>query len=364
MKNTISHEIYDLIVIGNGIAAQAFLWNLSQEFQNANKSQNFSIAHVYSEKMTPACTLHSSATASLNGIEGDVSPLGNDLREAFFLFDDLYKTHRPEGIEEVTRTVVATQEDELRKIKRRYKTLSAVESKRIKGTHPGVEFNSYLIEAPLFLAWLEKNTSLKKEVYETFIKNIERDNDVYTLTLENKTQMRGRKILLATGAFSKIFDSFFKTSTPSEEESLENMEEKNTIKAGSYLEKDMDLGESSFFLTIDGHQVLYKANALKKLQLGSVTTIGAYGAPDLSALESLHEKISGLLNFEIGAFKDFKTITGLRHKGPRRLMIVQKDQGAELFRINGLYKNGFTLSFLAAKKMYSVLMDSSIDKNQ
>ena len=86
MEKTSNIGIYDLAVIGNGIAAHSFLWNLSNT--EVSRSQNFSIAHIYSEKLAPACTLRSSATVSLNGIEADVSTLGNDMREAFFMFDD------------------------------------------------------------------------------------------------------------------------------------------------------------------------------------------------------------------------------------------------------------------------------------
>ena len=96
MEKTSNIGIYDLAVIGNGIAAQSFLWNLSQK---ESKSQNFSIAHIYSEKLAPACTLRSSATVSLNGIDEDVSALGNDMRESFFLFDELFKKYRTDGVE-------------------------------------------------------------------------------------------------------------------------------------------------------------------------------------------------------------------------------------------------------------------------
>ncbi|MBC7427004.1 MAG: hypothetical protein H7336_00240, partial [Bacteriovorax sp.] len=68
MDSNSQKNIYDLAVIGNGIAAQYFLWNLSGNYGNSgteSKSQNFSIAHIYSKEIAPPCSLRSSATVSL-----------------------------------------------------------------------------------------------------------------------------------------------------------------------------------------------------------------------------------------------------------------------------------------------------------
>jgi hypothetical protein len=348
MQKISNTEVYDLAVIGNGIAAQSFLWNLSLE---ESKSQNFSIAHIYSEKLAPACTLRSSATVSLNGIDEDVSTLGNDMREAFFLFDELFKKHRPDGVEEVSRTVVSTNENDTKKLTRRYKTLKKINSDRINTEFDGTEYNSYIITPEIFTKWLRSNTQIKKDEFLLFFKNLEKKDDLYHLILEDGKIIKAKKILFAMGAYSKIFEKFFAPA------GADSIEVKNTIKAGSYFEKNVDLGPKSFYLSIDGHQVLYRKNSYEsKLIIGSATTIGAYEAPDYKALGAIFKKMQPLLIFDLGKMNDFKILTGLRHKGPKRLLICESiDQGKTLFRINGLYKNGYSMGFLASKRMFNLI---------
>ena len=348
MENKTQTNIYDLAIIGNGIAAQYFLWNLSNE---ESKSQNFSIAHIYSKEVAPPCSLRSSATVSLNGIEEDVSQLGNDMREAYFLFSDLYKNYHPKGVQEVIRTVVSTNENETKKLTRRYKELTMISSSLLNKTYPGAEYGAYVITPNIFSEWLSENILLKKDIFPFFVKDMTEVRDLFHLKLQNGEVVVAKKILFATGAFAKIFERFY---APPEAESIEL---KNMIKSGSYLERDIDLGSKSFYLTIDGHQVLYRCNALeRKLIIGSVTTVGAYEAANPFELNCLFNSLKDLLSFDIGFISDFKIVTGLRHKGPKRLLISEAlDSGKRIFRINGLYKNGYTLGLLAAKRMKELI---------
>lgn len=351
MKKISNTPVYELAIIGNGIAAQSFLWNLQSKLPQDRNSQNFSIAHVYSEKIAPACSLRTSSTVSLNGIDEDVSPLGNDMRKAYFLFENLVKKYSPEGVEEVSRVVISTNDNDTKKLTRRYKTLSAITSDKIKNTYPGTQYPSYVISPLPFSHWLQDNTKIEKTTIEMFVKDMEKKSDLYQLTLEDGSCIQAKKVLFATGAFSKIFEKFF---SPLNSESIEV---KNTIKAGSYFERQIDLGPKSFYLSIDGHQALYRKNKTEStLIIGSATTIGAYAVPDLLALSTIFYKMKDHLTIEIGEMSDFKIITGLRHKGPKRMLICEAvDVDKTLFRINGLYKNGFTMGFLAAEKMVNML---------
>jgi hypothetical protein len=355
MEKMSNNSVYDLAIIGNGIAAQSFLWNLQEKYlgsEQASKSQTFSIAHIYSEKIAPACSLRSSATISLNGIDEDVSPLGNDMRTAYFLFNEFVKKHNPEGVEEVKRVVVGTNDNDIKKLTRRYKTLSAINNPRLKDTFFGTEYLSFIISPLTYSEWLKNNLQIKKTDFPFFLKNLEKGENYFQLTLEDLSVIRAKKVLFATGAYHKIFEKFYSTSNDQE-----SIEIKNTIKAGSFFERHIDLGPASFYLSIDGHQVLYRKNINEStLILGSATTIGAYEAPDLEALSVLFYKLKNLLTFEIGEIGDFKITTGLRHKGPKRMLMSEAlNNELTLFRINGLYKNGYTMSLLAAQKMSELI---------
>ena len=348
MENSSKQTIFDLAVIGNGIAAQSFLWNLSN---SESKSQNFSIAHIYSEELAPACSLRSSATVSLNGIEEDVSPLGNDMRDSYFLFDSIFKKFHPDGVEKVKRVVVSTNESDEKKLLRRYKKLDMIENSLIHNQYQGTEYDSYMITPEIFSGWIKKQTTVKKTDFISFAKDLEKSGENFTVKLQDGRAVSAKKILFATGAFSKIFERFY---MPPEAASIE---EKNTIKPGSYLEREVDLGMKSFYLSIDGHQVLYRNNSYeKKLIVGSISSLGAYEAPDVAGLAKLLEKMNSLLTISLGDYSDFKIVTGLRHKGPKRLLISERiDPEGKLFRINGLYKNGYSMSFLAAERIKKLI---------
>jgi len=348
-------KIYDLVVIGNGIAAQVFLWNLFLE----RKSQNFSVAVVSDEKIAPSCTLRSSATISLNGISEDVSPLGDEMRKAYFLFLEFFNKYKPKGVVELNRHVIATNENDEKKLTRRYKQISKVESFLFKDirTYQGVVYPSFLICNQDYLNWFKAHNVPKYNEYHFFVKDIEVSpegyyNLVFHSDSENEKGISGKKILLATGAFSKIYHSFFKEIIGDEKEV------KNEIKAGAYLEREIDLNCPSFYISIDSCNVLYRNLETNKiLQLGSSSVLGTYESANLSELQHILKKCQEHLNVHLGELSDFKITTGLRHKAPKRMLeCLESPVSPGVFHINGLYKNGFSMSFLAAEKMMKLII--------
>ncbi len=343
-------KIYDLLVVGNGVAAQVFLWNLFED----RKRQDFSVAQVACEKLAPACTLRSSATVSLNGISEDVSPLGNEMREAYFLFEDFYKNHRPLGVQLVDRQVVATNENDEKKLIRRYKKINEVRSSLLASdkNYQGVVYPSYLIGNDEYLNWLTIKNKENLDSFNYFIKNIiKKDNSYFELETSCKKKIKAKKILLACGAFAKIYHNFFRDLTGEEKES------KNEIKAGSYLERELDLGLDSFYLSLDSHNILYRKESSKRiLQIGSHSVLGAYETPPLTELNIILKKCQMHVSFDLGEIKDYKIITGLRHKAPKRMIECRESIVTPgIFHLNGLYKNGFSMSFLGAKRMFDLI---------
>jgi hypothetical protein len=346
--------IYDLAVVGNGIAAQTFLWNLSEKMtSNENKSQNFSVAHIYSEKCAPACSLRSLASISLNGVEESAQGLGEDLRVAYFKFIDFYQRFSPPGIHPIKQHHFFTNEKDKAKMLRRFTILSPQNHPKINGEdREGAQVDSYILETKTFLNWFQSIIKLPKKDFSSFLKNLTIDKDGnFELHLEDQSIVKAKKVVMAIGAYSKIYGHFYRS-----EEILFN-EEKNVVKAGSFLERNIDLGDESFLFTIDMNKVMYRAFE-KKLLIGSVTTVGAFEAPPMKDLQLLLEKVQTAMSFDLGRLTDFKVVTGLRHKGPRRKFIAERlSDTKEIYGINGFYKNGFTLNFLAAEKLIQVMND-------
>ncbi len=339
---------YDLIIIGNGIAAQTFLWHLGKNhLSDANKRQSFSIAQVYNDKLAPSCTLRSPAMVSLNGIEENVSELGNDLRQSFKLFELLYKTAQPDGILPVKQTIIYSNDNDRAKMIRRFKSLDLISSPHYRAEHEGKVLDSFLLQPKLLADWFHQDSGLSPKHIPFFVKKFsvsETENDkTYELTLENQQVLKAKRVVFANGAYAKIYAHFFNS------ENLSFDESKNTVKAGSFLVKTLDLGQESFLLTIDQSQVNYKAPE-KKLVIGTSMTVGSFEAADIKILKDVFDKCQRYVKFDLGNFQDYQLVTGLRHKRPRRKFIAGKiHPDHEVYQINGLYKNGYTLSLLAAE---------------
>lgn len=331
--------IYDLIVIGNGLAAQTFLFELF----NATKSQNFSVAQVYADEISPPCSLRTTATVALSGIEEGISPLGNELRESYFLFEKFFQTHRPRGIEPVTQFILHSTEEEKEKLIRRYENLTSIRSSLLKQEMSGIEMESYQISPGVFAEWLEEKLNVQNlKRIKNFVKNVEKDeSNHFECSLLNGEVMKAKKLVFATGAYAKIFSRFF----PTEEIAP------TQILSGSYLERRIDLNVPSFFLTLDGNKCVYRSNE-KQLVIGSVSEKGAFATGNISGLQNLVSLFKAHLAVDIGDLGHFRMVTGLRHKGKQRRPIYRAlDAEKSLYMISGFYKNGFTFAHLAAREV-------------
>jgi hypothetical protein len=334
--------IYDIIIVGNGLAGQTFLFKLINHLKlDVNKRQNLSIAQISSQEVTPSCSLRSTATVSLNGIDEGVSHLGNELRDSFFLFKDFVKNHRPDGVEEVRQMITFSHQLEKEKLIRRYKKLNSINHPLFPTERVGIELDSYLIDPHLYGNWFNQKLALENiDHKKVFLRNITTDDKgLIVCELINNEKLKAHKVVLCTGAYAKIFSLHFAVT-----EELQNSQ----VVAGSFLEKSIDLFLPSFYLTLDGHQLIYRS-LTKTLVLGSASYQGAIIGPDFKELKKIYDLFSSTLNFSIGSFHDFKAVVGLRHKAKQRRPVAQAlNNEKSVYMINGFYKNGFTVSHLCA----------------
>jgi len=339
--------IYDLLVVGNGLAAQTFLFELFNQKSAVIKNQNFSVGQVYADEISPPCSLRTTATVALSGIEEGISPLGNELRESYFLFEEFFKKHRPHGIEEVVQYILHSKEDEKEKLTRRYNTLTAIHSDLLNEEMTGIEMPSYQISPDVYKKWLENNlNNFELSRIKNFVRSYEfNDRGHIELTLLNGEILTTKKLILGTGAYSKLFAHFFSTEEMAP----------TGILAGSYLERSVDLNRPSFFLTLDGNKCVYRSQE-KQLGIGSVSQKGAFLTGDFDGLKALIALFKKHLSIDIGELEDFKMVTGLRHKGRQRRPIYKAlDAEKKIYMISGFYKNGFTFAHLAAREVLKEL---------
>lgn len=339
--------IYDLIVVGNGIAAQTFLLELFSHLKlDVNKSQNFSIAQLYSEDIAPSCSLRSTASVSLNGIEEGVSELGNDLRKSFYLFEDFFSNHNPAGVEKVKQYVTYSSELERSKMLRRFKNLSKIQNSLFNREIEGVELDSYLVAPKLHSEWFTQKNSLEAiDRKKDFLKTLTQDADgLQTCELMSGQTLKARKVVLCTGAYAKVFSQFHLSTTEIET---------SQVISGAFLQKTIKLPMPSFYITINRHNLIYR-NSDQTLILGSASLSGPFCVGDSAELKKIFQIVSEFLSFSLGSFDEFKVMVGLRHKGVKRLAIAKAlNDDKSIYMINGLYKNGFSSALLCSQRILS-----------
>lgn len=345
--------IYDLIVVGNGIAAQTFLFELfNSPAADVNISQNYSVAQIFADEISPPCSLKTTSTVALSGIEEGVSPLGNELRTSYYLFEDFVKKHAPKGVRPVVQSIVFTNPKDEQKLIRRYKKLTELNDPLLNGKRMGVQTDAFHITPEELKSWFEEflNNHSSINRMRQFVKSVEKNEQgQFVCHFLNGENIVSKKILLATGAYSKIFSTFFNF-----EEMSGEMNE-TEILAGSYLERIVDFNLPSFLISVDGNKCVYRADE-RRLVIGSVSENGAFITADLAGLKKIVQLFNDNLSFNIGEPGDFKIQTGLRHKGKKRRPIFRAlDNEKKIFMISGLYKNGFTFSHLAAREVLKEL---------
>jgi hypothetical protein len=336
--------IYDLLVVGNGLAAQTLLFDLikSSEIEDMN-CQNFSIAQIYAEDLAPACSTRSTSTISLNGIEDGVSELGDTLRKGFFAFESFYNEYSLPFIESVNQFITATDKVKLEALKRRYKNLIPIKNESLSRSFDGVKLSSYIVDPNQMSNWFNSEIE-RSNIHrvEDFLMKFDINSEGIIESHTHKGEIiKSRKILLCTGAYHSIFSAFFPLST---------LKVNHQVVAGSYLQKKVSLPKG-FILTIDGHNLLYRKSD-QHLVLGSASQKGPIQTSDLSVLNNIFHQMKDLCMFDLGHFEDFKVINGLRHKASKRIPICGfLDESKKIGIINGLYKNGYSLPFYFSKLM-------------
>ncbi len=332
--------IYDLAVIGNGIFANVFLHEINK---HVNKSQNFKVAKVYCEELAPNCSLRTTSTVSKNGIESGVSNLGDTLLKSFNAFEDFYRENKNCGIFPAKQQIFSTNTESAQKLERRYKNqINLIENQLLKEKFPGVVLDSYIVIPELFFEFIENvQKNYVQDTILQMVESIEEENGIVNLVLRDKTEVKAKKVIVATGAYSRINTHLFKSTNFYEKIKL------TKIAAGSYLVKKFDYPHDLYF-TLDGHNLVYRS-ITKELIIGSTTVDGPIFTPDLVALKLIFEEVKQAIKLDLGDFESYQVVTGLRHKGQKRVPFFDAIvESKNIWFFNGAYKNGWSLPFYYA----------------
>ncbi|MBP9674572.1 MAG: FAD-binding oxidoreductase [Bacteriovoracaceae bacterium] len=316
-----------IALVGQGLSAEVFLYYFLKDLQ----ATSLEITQFYAEDFAPACSLKSTAMAHTQGIQYGISPLGDLLLKAFeetVTFCDLEK---PLGVEHIPYYFSAHPTQNSNLIKR----FSHLQKKEHLSFFP-LSTNIFTEDAlqfspPIFLSWLrDKNKSFKN--YKTEHRFIRSYQDLKGFDA----------VVWCTGAYNNIFSP------------LEKKE--GQVVAGSYLQFTNVLWEqSSFGLTWIGEHkktqlVYHKKQGI--LLLGNTSIPSALFMSSADLLKKQYDEMTSLLTLPLPHFNEASFYTGQRYKLSKRKpywgKVLHLPQHYSIF---GLYKNGYTFSFLAAKEL-------------
>jgi len=321
-----------LAVIGEGVAATAFLYALTQK---ANVDKFSSIIHFGTAELAPATSLRSTAIAALRGTRAGLSPLGDEIVEMWHHTHPLFLRERWRGLKAVNIETWVYSD----KADRRYGHLERIE----KSIHRAHQSPRYRTTEP---GWIIEPATLLKNVPRPPVDY--RPNLVTSLAKKKNGWAIGflggtvdvDDVVLATGAWSDWTRELFVGSP------LENMK---NVQGSFYQWERTNYGESHFVLNLEGMVCVYHADE-RRLILGATSISGDETfVPHLDSLKKIREDFLSFVDFDLPVTKP-AIITGLRAqtKG-RRPWAGRLDEN--LYAIGGLYKTGWVTAWPLGEKL-------------
>ncbi len=311
-----SQQLCDIIV-GNGVAAHAFLWTYAKKLKANNLDLPRRIVWIKSP-LIPTCSLTSTSIVSRAGLQRNTSPFGDQLIDAYDLFEKNFR--------EFDSVEVASQSHlphgDLEQFNKRYADAPS---------------SCLIVKSELFLKQLE-NDFLK-----VFSSNLEIIHDTVVCENEQSIQLQSgvrkfNRLFLFLGGGNKLYDH-----NPG-----------GRAVVGQYAQATIDLGDKGFVQSKGSCNLIYRSMD-KTLLVGSLDDkadeLGwPVMAPRAKAIQSF------LKDFKIDLPSDlaWKVLAGVRHKGVKRLPFWGQVR-TNVYSVHGLYKNGYTLAFLGASELLVAL---------
>ena len=302
------------IVIGQGVAAHAFLWTYAEKLKQGHLDQARSIIWIKSP-IIPTCSLTSTSLVSSAGLQHGVSQLGDHLLGAYEIFKQHFQNFK--GVS------VASQ-----------KHLPHGDLENFKKRYSDAPESCFVIASHLFLSSLEDQ--FKKILgHRLMIKS------------DTLVETKQQEIVLQSGETLAYHQCFLTLGAGNV---LLGKTERTKAVTGQYGHAKADLGSSSWVISKGPHNLIYRAID-QTLLVGSLDDKDdQLGWPSVAPRPTQLKAI--LESFEMDLPKDlaWKVEAGVRHKGQKR-QPFWGSVGRNLYSVHGLYKNGYSLAFLAAQEL-------------
>jgi hypothetical protein len=325
-----------LSIVGGGLSGLLTAFYLVQE----RKARSLPLPRInlFVSPLYPSCTLSSTATVALRGTKKGLSPLGDQLVDAFHEVERFLSEQKSHGAYPAElSTFNHPMSPSFEKVSKRYHNHA-----QTKETHGFLSFKekAFLFSPFHFTAWLYKNLLPNVNFIQETVSSLD---GLRLFTLEGNSYL-GDQIIFAAGAYNSLMtdDDRVKKSLP---------------VAGSYLEFMADLGEESFCHTYNELNCVYLAQD-KKIFFGSVSQEGFWLSPDIKSLKERYDEWQNSHLTRLPPFDEAICKTGIREKGRKREPYVYSlNKEKNQWIIGGMYKNGYSLAFLLGKKLAHLVND-------
>lgn len=335
--------IYDLVVIGSGLAAKSFLLRWALMVRDELTAQIPSVLVLSSAPNYPLCSLNSTATIARIGLQAGVGKLGDQLLKAYGEWEVIMSEFGSEVYTQAQHYQLLLDSKAQDSFTARYGEVTSMPAPldHLKASVG----QSYLVRPEALLSAMD-------ECIQKYLPFTQQDELVLKVNPDGEViglggRYQARQVVVAAGAAGEALlgDSFnSELSVPM-----------GKLASGSYLEWQCpnpfkSLG-SSWQLGIGKFNLIYRG-------LDGVLLLGGTNSGELSCFSALDMKaqydlaqaqcLGQLPPFQQAQFKVGER-SKLRMRMPFWGQVGASD--SRVYAIRGLYKNGYTLAFLAGLEL-------------
>jgi hypothetical protein len=326
MENSTKH--FDIIVIGNGIAARCLLWNIAK----LNKSLR--VLRVYDDQAYPSCTTRTTSVVSMDVHKKGISELGDILVDAHLAFQEFVDSNGPDGIFKGQQFYVYDESMDDRK-KQQYESRYGSELVEVLGAK-GIFKDSYLINPEALLQFMDSRITNSNLDITTLTSRVSSVKDKKILTDHGEYSFKN--LLLASSAYTKFFYQ------------NENLPAGKAVSGSYYIWHNINLDDffSKSTVLSKGHFNIIYRRETHELLFGGTSKEGFIFEDHLEELRKEYTKLKAYFSgIDFPNISEAEVYTGIRHKGKKRMPFAGKvDEG--VYALTSLYKNGFSFPFLGA----------------
>jgi hypothetical protein len=332
-------------IIGDGIAARSLLHFLVPQLPPSVEILQFS-----HDDFAPPCSLCSTAVVAKRGVQLGVSPLGDEIYHCHEFQSQYLVQNKAHGVDHAFHYQLWSVNHEQRKyFLKRYSALKETVPDNlpltIKQGFEGSAEAAFIFYPEQYLNWLVSKLSFNH--HKEMIIEVTQNKSAFILKSQSGQEFIVDALVNASGAMGVVSQIYGKDT--------KGLHSK--VVGGCYWEGQCDLGDSSWSMTVNGINMVYRSQS-KVLQVGTYSQeSSSLVCENELELRSMFQAMQDYFPKQLPDFEEGDIFMGLRQKGPKRQSFYGKiDCELPLYGLHSFYKNGYTLALHQAKQLAETLL--------